>query len=341
MFQENDIIKILVPDMFGSGFDYRATAPCEIGSFAAVSVSRKPYAGIVIGPGDCGLPIEKIKPVAKHYLCKLPPASVEWIKKMSNWTMMPMGAVLRLMISRPELEIANPLRQKKYFDTGAVALNGEQAAAAAAINLNGFSARLLDGITGSGKTQVYFDAALRAYESGKQVLMMMPEIALTAQFATRFEARFGAKPVIWHSNLTPAKRRDIWHGVLSCEARIVVGTRSALFLPWQDLGLIVVDEEHDGSYKQDEMGTYNARDMAVLLGKLSGFPVVLASATPSFETLRNAELGKYAVSRLTSRYGGAALPSIEVADMRKKTDADRKANLQNAAGGGILKGIGS
>jgi len=150
-------------------------------------------------------------------------------------------------------------------------------------------------------------------------LLMMPEIALTAQFMSRFKDRFGHEPVVWHSNLTPAKRRNIWHGVLTGDIKIVVGTRSALFLPWQDLGLVVVDEEHDGSYKQEEMGNYHARDMAILLAKIQDFPVILASATPSFETIKNARMGKYAESKLTSRFGGAILPDVEVADMRKKS----------------------
>jgi len=208
--------------------------------------------------------------------------------------------------------------EKNYFDTQTITLSPEQAAAASAIKFDGFSTTLLDGITGSGKTQVYFDAALRAYNNGKQVLLMMPEIALTAQFSDRFEKRFGAKPVIWHSNLTPAQRRDIWHGVIGGDIKMVVGTRSALFLPWQNLGLIVVDEEHDTSYKQDEMGNYHARDMAVLMAKLADFPILLASATPSFETLYNVDMGKYSRLVLTNRYGGASLPKIEIIDQRKK-----------------------
>jgi len=180
-----------------------------------------------------------------------------------------------------------------------------------------FSVHLLDGITGSGKTQVYFDAALRAYTAGKSVLLMMPEIALTAQFMSRFESRFGHRPVVWHSNLTSAKRRDIWRGVAAGDIRIVVGTRSALFLPWQNLGLIVVDEEHDTSYKQEDMGNYHARDMAILRAKIADFPVILASATPSLETIKNVRAGNYKISKLTSRFGGAALPAIELIDLRR------------------------
>ena len=134
---------------------------------------------------------------------------------------------------------------------------------------------------------------------------------------SRFKNRFGEYPVVWHSNLTAARRREIWHGVLNGTIKMVVGTRSALFLPWQDLGLIVIDEEHDTSYKQEDMGNYHARDMAILRAKISGIPVVLASATPSAETLENINLGKYKQLKLTSRFGGAQLPDISTIDLRE------------------------
>ena len=210
----------------------------------------------------------------------------------------------------------------KYHDTGTVVLSNEQQSAAGiiadALKQNMFSVHLLDGITGSGKTQVYFDSALRAYNAGKSVLLMMPEIALTAQFISRFEKRFGAPPVVWHSNLTATRRREIWRGVANGNIKMVVGTRSALFLPWQNLGLIVIDEEHDTSYKQEDMGNYHARDMAILRAKIANFPVILASATPSIETLHNVALGKYKRLRLMSRFGGAQLPKIETIDMREQ-----------------------
>lgn len=236
------------------------------------------------------------------------------------------GAVVRAMIKNGTL-VPVSVREKKsdqfnyqYVDAGNVILNDDQRAAAdtigAAIDAGGFSVHLIDGITGSGKTQVYFDAAWRVYSRGGAVLLMMPEIALTAQFMSRFAARFGAPPIVWHSNLTAARRRDIWRGVLRGDIRIVVGTRSALFLPWQNLGLVVVDEEHDTSYKQEDMGNYHARDMAVLRAKIAGFPIVLASATPSAETIENVSRGRYACVRLKSRFGGAALPTIETIDMR-------------------------
>ncbi len=235
-------------------------------------------------------------------------------------------SVVKTMIARGMLisTLSRPVEKSfayEYYDIGNIELNAEQRAAADKIGCDiengGFSVNLLDGITGSGKTQVYFDSLWRAYSAGKSVLLMMPEIALTTQFIKRFESRFGAPPVVWHSNLTAARRRDIWRGVMQGKIRVVVGTRSALFLPWQNLGLIVVDEEHDSSYKQEDMGNYHGRDMAILRAKLSGFPVVLASATPSEETMYNIERGRFGHLVLRSRYGGANLPKIETIDMRE------------------------
>lgn len=394
MFKSGDIVKVLIPNVVNSGYDYRLTANAGLGDFVRVSVMNRPYIGVIIGAGDSGLANDKIKPVQEVY--SFPPVSqsdLQWISKMADWTMMSPGAVLRLIVNVPDafmppkqeqLYSVNPGENVRmtenrqavldaflsndnepmsvsdiqniahvssavvramiksgllaerdtrdvevkdnfkynYFDTKSVVLNNEQQLAADEIGkhikegASDFSVHLLDGITGSGKTQVYFDSAWRAYNAGKSVLLMMPEIALTAQFMSRFASRFGDKPVVWHSNLTAARRREIWKGVANGDIRMVVGTRSALFLPWQNLGLIVVDEEHDGSYKQEDMGNYHARDMAVLRGAISKFPIVLASATPSAETIKNVNAGKYKELKLTSRFGGAQMPSIETIDMR-------------------------
>ncbi len=390
MFNAGDVVKVLIPNVVNTGYDYRLTAPAALGDFVSASVMGRKYIGVVYGIGDSGLPPQKIKNINSVLPGRMAVADLQWIQKMSNWTLMTPGGVLRLIINVPdafapprmeqlysfnfdmrarmtdarqavadafasndnepmtmadiqniarvssavvrtmiknEILIPRDARPKEgaefayqYHDTESVTLNAQQQAAAdeigAAISAGGFSVHLLDGITGSGKTQVYFDAAWRAYSRGGAVLLMMPEIALTAQFMARFQRRFGAPPVVWHSNLTAARRREIWRGVLDGRIRMVVGTRSALFLPWQRLGLIVVDEEHDTSYKQEDMGNYHARDMAVLRAKIAGFPVILASATPSAETLQNAALGRYKHLHLTSRYGGASLPTIETIDLR-------------------------
>ena len=391
MFKSNAIVKVLIPNVVNSGYDYRLTDDADIGTFVQCTVMNRPYIGVVYGFGDSGLPPEKIKNVTKVLKSGLSIQDLQWVQKMSEWTLMSPGAVLRLILnvpdafSEPKLEqlysvntdlveikmtekrqmvldafdmndnepmsvsdiqniakvgasVINSLISKnvlmpvsarskekfweyKYVDCGDIKLNTEQQAAAEEIgrdiDTGDFSVTLLDGITGSGKTQVYFDAAWRAYSKGKSVLLMMPEISLTTQFIKRFEKRFGAPPVVWHSNLTAARRRDIWRGVLNGKIKMLVGTRSALFLPWKNLGLIVVDEEHDSSYKQEDMGNYHGRDMAVLRAKISGFPVILASATPSEETLRNVEIGRYKRLALKSRFGGATLPTIKTIDLRE------------------------
>ena len=393
MFKSGDVVKVLIPNVINTGYDYRLTEPADVGAFVRCTVMNRQYIGVIVGAGDSGLETSKIKPIIEVcHLGQLSKADIDWIYKMSDWTLMTPGAVLRLIVNVPEAFNPPPIEQlyeynfnndckmtdtrlavcdafqsndndamsvndiqniarvstsvvktmikkgvlipvekreknkntfeHKYRDMGTVVLNPEQQSAAnviaEAINKNSFSVHLLDGITGSGKTQVYFDSALRAYNMGKSVLLMMPEIALTAQFTSRFEKRFGAPPVVWHSNLTAARRRDIWRGVANGSIKMVVGTRSALFLPWKNLGLIVVDEEHDTSYKQEDMGNYHARDMAILRAKITNFPVVLASATPSMETLHNVALGKYKRLRLMSRFGGAELPTIETIDMRNQ-----------------------
>jgi primosomal protein N' (replication factor Y) len=199
-------------------------------------------------------------------------------------------------------------------------LSADQAAAAAALSARvrdeAFSATLLDGVTGSGKTEVYFEAVAAALAAGRPVLVLLPEIALSAQWLERFEARFGTTPAEWHSDLPPGERRRTWRAVAEGRVSVLVGARSALHLPFRDLGLIVVDEEHDGSFKQEEGVIYHARDMAVLRAQVAGCPIVLASATPSLETVANAEAGRYAHLRLPERHGPATLPKICLVDLR-------------------------
>jgi primosomal protein N' (replication factor Y) len=181
----------------------------------------------------------------------------------------------------------------------------------------GFSTTLIDGVTGSGKTEVYFEAVAAALEAGQQVLILLPEISLTTQFLDRFERRFGSPPAPWHSELAPKKRERIWRQVANGEIRVVAGARSSLFLPFQKLGLVIVDEEHDLAYKQDERVSYNARDMAVVRASIGGFPAMLASATPSIESHVNARNDRYKRVVLPSRHSGAVLPDLSAIDMRR------------------------
>ena len=184
-----------------------------------------------------------------------------------------------------------------------------------------FHVALLDGVTGSGKTEVYFEAIAEAIRRGKQTLILMPEIALTGQFLDRFSQRFGVRPIEWHSELTPRARARNWAAISARQAPVVVGARSALFMPYADLGLIVVDEEHDQAYKQDDGAHYHARDMAVVRAHIAKIPIILASATPSVESEVNARKGRYQRVALPSRFGGQHMPHIEAIDLRREPPA--------------------
>ena len=234
--------------------------------------------------------------------------------------------VLRGMAGAGILEAVSVDLDRPYprarADFAAPQLNASQSAAAgtfvAAVESGGFHPFLLDGVTGSGKTECYFEALAAAIAGGRQVLVLLPEIALTQNFLRRFESRFGTQPVLWHSSLKSSERRRAWRAVAHGQAQVVVGARSALFLPFARLGLIVVDEAHEVSFKQDDGVRYNARDVAVIRARFEGVPVILASATPALESLQLAEAGVYARIDLPARFGGASLPDIEGLDLRKE-----------------------
>ncbi|NSZ63966.1 primosomal protein N' [Agrobacterium tumefaciens] len=200
-------------------------------------------------------------------------------------------------------------------------LEGPQKQAASEIledvRTGGFHVSLIDGVTGSGKTEVYFEAVAETLRQGKQVLILLPEIALTAAFLDRFHDRFGAKPAEWHSDLSPRMREKVWRQAVTGEVKVVAGARSALFLPFDNLGLIIVDEEHDPAYKQEDRVFYNARDMAVVRARIGDFPVVLVSATPSVESQVNGSSGRYNTIHLHTRFGDAAMPDLHLVDMRR------------------------
>jgi primosomal protein N' (replication factor Y) len=223
------------------------------------------------------------------------------------------GALVEVAIPERRFPAANPGHAEVDFE-------GAQSAAAdamrAAVDAGCFSVTLLDGVTGSGKTEVYFEAVGRVLEKGHQALILLPEIALTSQFMDRFAQRFGCQPVEWHSALSSAERARAWRAAATGEARVVVGARSALFLPFADLGLIVIDEEHDTGFKQEDRVHYQARDMGVVRANLGKIPIVLASATPSIESHVNARSGRYAHVALPARYSGAELPEVVTVDMR-------------------------
>ncbi len=231
------------------------------------------------------------------------------------------GALRRVEIARdPPFPALDPDRARPPL---APAQDAAARSLRAGVGAGGFGATLLRGVTGSGKTEVYFEAIAETLRQGRQALVLLPEIALSASFIARLTGRFGAPPGEWHSGVGPAQRLRLWRAAAHGEAQVVVGARSALFLPFARLGLIVVDEEHDSAYKQEEGALYHARDMAVLRASLEGAQAVLASATPSLESWANAKAGKYARLDLPDRFGPAALPKLAAIDLRREGPAER------------------
>ncbi len=236
-------------------------------------------------------------------------------------------AVIRAMaqsgfLAPTPVPIPPPFQAPNPHHPGPTLSPAQQATAAelrTAVAQSAFSVTLLDGVTGSGKTEVYLEAVAACLEQGRQALILLPEIALSAQFLGRFERRFGTAPALWHSDLSSRTRRITWRAVAERAARVVVGARSALFLPFPELGLIVVDEEHETAFKQEDGVVYHARDMAVVRARLSDAPAILVSATPSLETLANVEAGRYRHLELPNRHGGALLPTVTAIDLRDNT----------------------
>lgn len=234
------------------------------------------------------------------------------------------GMVKHNLLRTVDMFTAAPCRRPD-LDRGGPALSEAQKGAARAlcdqVRSGAYHASLLDGVTGAGKTEVYFEGVAEALKAGRQVLILLPEIALSNAFLDRFKQRFGCAPALWHSNLSTGQRKNTWRGVAQGETKVIVGARSALFLPFADLGLIIVDEEHDPAYKQEDGVIYNARDMAVVRAHLGKIPVALVSATPSLETISNAWAGRYEHLHLPTRHGSAGMPDIHVIDMREDKPA--------------------
>jgi primosomal protein N' (replication factor Y) len=279
-----------------------------------------PVTGVrLVGPGP-----ERMTPARKRVL-ELAADGMAWSKSgLAAAAGVGTGVVRGLVDSGTLVEVAmpaSPVARPPELGYAAPVLNAEQRAAAdvlrEAAGADRYSVTLIDGVTGSGKTEVYFEAVAEALRHGRQVLILIPEIALTTGFLERFAKRFGTRPGEWHSEVGPRVRERVWRGVADGSLKVVVGARSALFLPFAELGLIVVDEEHDLAYKQEDRVFYNARDMAVVRGHLAGFPVVLSSATPSIESRVNADAGRYTRIVLSDRYAEAKLPEIAAIDMRK------------------------
>jgi len=318
-------VSVLLPYKFDTAFTYAADEPLPPGTLVRVPLGSRVVAGAVWD--DKPDMAVKVKPIAGVYAFPpLPETTRKFIDWVAGYTLARRGDVLALGLK--EQLLATPPKRAKQFAFGGAdpALPGpvlspaqHDAAQALCASVQGqkFAVTLLDGVTGSGKTEVYLEAAAEALRLGRQVLVLLPEIALSIQFLERFAARFGVPPAVWHSDLTPAQRRETFRAVAEGRADVVVGARSALFLPFAKLGLIVVDEEHESAFKQEDGVMYHARDMAVVRAKFCACPAVLVSATPSLESVENAAQGRYRKLDLPSRHGGAAMPAIHAIDLRQ------------------------
>lgn len=320
-------LSVLLPLPLAEAYDY---LPLEDASRAAgtivdVPLGKKQMKGVIWGKGMGGVPESKLKPILRLLdLPALPDVSRRFVDWVAHYTVTPKGAVLKMVFGSPRLL---ELKKKDAIslsppdpDHYQPKLTPDQQKAADVLVKKmhgGFSVTLLDGITGSGKTEVYCEAVAECLRQGKQALVLLPEIAMTAALIDRFAERFGVQPEQWHSELTERQRRLNWHAIAHGEAKFILGARSALFLPYPDLGLIVVDEEHEAAYKQEEGVIYHGRDMAVVRAHLGGIPIILSSATPSLETVFNVQQNKYGHVVLHERFGKAALPKIELVDLRQ------------------------
>lgn len=317
----------LSPDM-RSFLDWVASYTLSPPGYVARMALRAPAAlepePMVEGLRYCGVRPEKVTP-ARQKVLELAENGLAWTRSGLAHAAGVSLSVVDGLIGQGVFETVflppPPIVALPDPDYRKPALEGAQQEAAEAlfeaIDDGGFSVSLIDGVTGSGKTEVYFEAIAATLRRGLQVLILLPEIALTADFLERFQDRFGSKPGEWHSDLSSRMREKVWRQATTGEIRVVAGARSALFLPFENLGLVIVDEEHDPAFKQEDRVFYNARDMAVVRARISDIPVILASATPSVESQVNCLHGRYRRIHLPTRFAGAALPDLHLVDMRR------------------------
>ncbi len=314
---------ILLPNIFNYPFTYESEMELSVGEFVEVPFGKSKLAGVVWtefeNKTNKNFKIKKI--IKKLDIPKLKKSTLDFLNWFAEYNIVPKGMALKLVLlsGKPVQKFEskfyknfNEKIQQKQFE-----LTFEQNNAFKKINnLNKkFNVHVLQGTTGSGKTIVYFEALKRVIEKDQQVLIMLPEIGLTNQFEKKFLDFFGFKPAIWHSAITKKKKEHIWSGILDNQIKVVLGARSSLFLPFKNLGLIIVDEEHDQSYKQDEGVIYNARDMAIARASFENIPINLITSVPSVETYKNIKKGKYSISKLNKRYQNASLPNYEIINL--------------------------
>jgi primosomal protein N' (replication factor Y) len=321
--------KILLPIAF-EPLDYKVPSniSLELGDLVWVPFRNGFHIGMVMGTQqETEIAPEKMRVIKARFPMHLDLETRDFMHWIAWYTYSSLGLIFKMFIGSLKPDQLAQKAEKSVsnieFSYRQVPLNTTQKEAAnhikTAVYAKSFFPVLLDGITGSGKTEVYFEALQVCLEEQKTALVLLPEINLTSAWLTRFEKRFGRLPYQWHSHLTPKQRLSTWSAVIHGQARVIVGTRSALCLPHQNLGLIVVDEEHDASFKQETTVRYHARDMAVRRAQMAKCPIVLSSATPSVETLLNVQDGKYKKLQLPFRYGNAEMPAMHAIDMRQET----------------------
>ena len=328
------IVSVLLLGPYNKTFDYIAdeSKPTKVGQIVLVPFGKQELLGIIFEDSKENIQIDKLKKI-KSFI-SLPLFSnyhIDFIKFFANWNCTYQGNVLKMIISPFEKSSIQNLNRKNYKPieekkikldekTNFKKLNFNQKNASKDI-LKSFNANskcfLLDGVAGSGKTETYFEGVNYCIKNNKQVLILLPEIGLTSDWKLRFEKTFGFKPLVWHSGITKSRKKKIWLSTLYNKKLVLVGARSALFLPFNNLGLIVVDEEHDLSFKQEEGIRYHARDMAIYLASKINIPIILSSATPSIETMFNAKTKKFSTLNLPARATGSALPEIQIIDLKK------------------------
>ena len=314
---------ILLPNIFNHPFTYESDISLKIGEFVLVPFGKSKITGVVWNEFEKNDTKKfKVKGVIKRLdVTPLKKETINFLNWFSEYNLIPKGMTLKLILLSSE---AIEKKEKKFYEPfrnnikkNSITLSINQIKSLEKMNSSNkkFRVHVLQGTTGSGKTLVYFEAMKSLIEKGFQSLILLPEIGLTSQFEQKFSEYFGFNPAIWHSGISKKKKEIIWSGISCGEIKVIIGARSSLFLPFKNLGIIIVDEEHDQSFKQDEGVTYNARDMAISRASFENIPVNLITAVPSIETFENIKKGKYEVSRLNKRYKNAALPNYEIINL--------------------------
>ena len=314
---------ILLPNIFNHPFTYESDLSLKVGEFVLIPFGKSKITGVVWNEFEKNNTKKfKIKRVIKRLdVTPLKKDTINFLNWFSEYNLIPKGMALKLILLSSE---AIEKKEKKFYEPfrdnikkNSITLSVNQIKSLEKMNSSNkkFRVHVLQGTTGSGKTLVYFEAMKSLIEKGFQSLILLPEIGLTSQFEQKFSEYFGFNPAIWHSGISKKKKEIIWSGISCGEIKVIIGARSSLFLPFKNLGIIIVDEEHDQSFKQDEGVTYNARDMAISRASFENIPVNLITAVPSIETFENIKKGKYEVSRLSKRYKNAALPNYEIINL--------------------------